>query len=58
MKLEDIKGIGPKSISLFNKIGIHKLEDLVTYYPFRYNIIKKTNINTLILGLDNCLFIN
>lgn len=44
MRLENIKGIGPKTVSLFNKIGISELEDLVKYYPFRYNIIKKTNI--------------
>ena len=52
MRLEDIKGIGLKTVSLFNKIGISNLEDLVTYYPFRYNIIKKTNINESLNG-DN-----
>ena len=44
MKLEEIKRIGPKTISLLNKIKIKDTNDLVTYYPFRYNIIKKTNL--------------
>ena len=44
MKLEEIKRIGPKTISLLNKIKIKDTNDLVTYYPFRYNIITKTNL--------------
>lgn len=44
MKLEEIKRIGPKTISLLNKIKIKDTNDLVTYYPFRYNIIKKSNL--------------
>ena len=44
MKLEETKRIGPKTISLINKIKIKDTNDLVTYYPFRYNIIKKSNL--------------
>ena len=44
MKLEETKRIGPKTISLLNKIKIKDTNDLVTYYPFRYNIIKKSNL--------------
>ena len=37
MKLEDsvlkIKGIGEKTAVLFAKVGIHTIEDLITYYP-------------------------
>ena len=44
MKLEEIKRIGPKTISLLNKLKIKDTNDLVTYYPFRYNIIKKSNL--------------
>ncbi len=44
MSLEELERIGPKTISLLNKIKIKNTNDLITYYPFRYNIIKKTNI--------------
>lgn len=44
MKLEDIKRIGPKTLSLFNKIKVSDTNDLIKYYPFRYNIIKKTDL--------------
>ena len=42
-----MKGIGPKSIDLLNKLGIESTTDLVEYYPFRYNIIKRTDLNNL-----------
>ena len=45
--LEDIKGIGPKTIKLLNKLGINNIESLVSYYPYRYDILKRSNINEL-----------
>ena len=36
MKLEDIKGIGPKRIELLRQLGIENLGDLLTYYPSSY----------------------
>ena len=45
--LNNIKGIGPKTIKLLNKLGINDIESLVTYYPFRYDILKRSNINEL-----------
>ena len=45
--LDSIKGIGPKTIKLLNKIGIFNAIDLITYYPFRYDIIKRSDINKL-----------
>lgn len=38
--LQNIKGIGPKSLKLLNKIGINNVSDLVNYYPYRYNIFQ------------------
>ena len=32
---------------MLNKLGIYNIYDLVTFYPFRYNLIKKSDINTL-----------
>jgi len=46
-KLETLKGIGPKSVTLLNKLGIYSKEDLLEFYPFRYNIIKRSNLKEL-----------
>lgn len=45
--LESIKGIGPKTIKTLNKLGIYDIESLVSYYPFRYDILKRSNIKNL-----------
>ncbi len=36
--LKNIKGVGPKTEIILNKLGINTIEDLVTYYPYRYQI--------------------
>ena len=43
-ELKDVKGIGPKSLSLLNKIGINTIEDLVTHYPFRYELLERNEV--------------
>lgn len=45
MELENIKGIGPKTANILRRLGINNSYDLVTYYPFRYDIIKRTDLN-------------
>ena len=45
MELKNIKGIGPKSEALLNKLGINNVDDLVTYYPIRYEIYKRSNLD-------------
>jgi len=45
--LSDVKGIGPKSLSLLNKIGIYTIEDLVTHYPFRYDILERNDLTKI-----------
>lgn len=47
MKLEDVKGIGPKTIISLNKLNINTYEDLITYYPYRYEIIRANKIEEL-----------
>ena len=47
MKLADIKGIGPKSELLLNKLGIYTIDDLLTYYPSRYEILKRSDLKTI-----------
>lgn len=44
-ELKDVKGIGPKSLSLLNKIGIFTIDDLVTHYPFRYDLLKRDDLS-------------
>ncbi len=38
MELQEIKGIGAKSLEVLNKLNIFTIDDLLTYYPYRYNI--------------------
>ena len=52
MELENIKGIGPKTANILRRLGINNSYDLVTYYPFRYDIIKRTDLNDEKVILD------
>ncbi len=45
MNLELLPKIGPKTIKSLNKLNINSVEDLLTYYPYRYNFIKFVNID-------------
>ena len=47
MILTDVKGVGPKSEKVLNKMGIFTPDDLINYYPFRYEIISRSNLNEL-----------
>lgn len=55
MNLQNIKGIGPKSENILNKMGILNANDLITYYPYRYNIIEvkplleQENLNRIVV---------
>ena len=44
-ELKDVKGVGPKSLSLLNKININTIEDLVTHYPFRYEVLERNELS-------------
>ena len=43
-ELKEVKGVGPKSLALLNKINIYTIEDLVTHYPFRYEVLTRGNL--------------
>ena len=43
-ELEQIEGIGPKTKELLEKLGIFTIEDLINYYPFRYEVLKRSNM--------------
>lgn len=44
MELASMKGLGPKSITLLNKLNIYNVEDLLEFYPYRYNIYKPVDL--------------
>ena len=45
MDIKIIKGVGPKVVEYLYKKDIYTVNDLLEYYPYRYNIIKVVNIN-------------
>ena len=45
MELNNIQGIGPKTKDNLNKLDIYNTNDLVNYYPYKYNIYNPININ-------------
>lgn len=47
MELQEIKGIGVNTVKDWKALGINDAIDLITYYPFRYEIIEKSDINSL-----------
>ena len=47
MTLENIKGLGPKNLQLINKLGIYTIDDLINFYPFRYDVIERSNVDEL-----------
>ncbi len=43
-ELEQIEGIGPKTKELLEKLRIFTIDDLINHYPFRYEVIKRSNL--------------
>ena len=43
-ELTNIKGIGPKTVSTLNKLGINNVNDLINDYPYRYEILKQSSL--------------
>lgn len=58
MELNIIKGIGDKTITLLNKLNIYTIDDLVNYYPFRYEILEKTDLNSDRVVIDGVVETN
>ena len=52
MNLNLVSKIGPKTEKILNKINIFTVEDLLTYYPYRYNVIKFINIRYVIESVN------
>ena len=47
MDIGTLKGIGPKTEKILKNNGIMTTKDLISYYPFRYDVIKRSNIDEL-----------
>lgn len=47
MQLEQISGIGPKMLENLAKLGINSLEELITYYPYKYLVLRPNSIYSL-----------
>lgn len=47
LEVSKVKGIGPKSLLLLNKLGINTVDDLVTHYPFRYDILTRSELKNV-----------
>lgn len=47
IELESIDGVGPKTKELLSKLGISSIEDFLSYYPYRYDVIKRSDIQNL-----------
>ncbi|MGT2637615.1 ATP-dependent DNA helicase RecG [Streptococcus ratti] len=45
-----LKGLGPKSAEKFHKLDIYTIEDLLLYYPFRYEDFKTKSVFDLVDG--------
>ena len=45
MELNEVKGLGLTTEKYLNELGIYDVDDLINYYPFRYEIIENTDMS-------------
>ncbi len=43
--LKDVRGVGPKGLTYLKKLNINTIDDLVTHYPFRYDVLERTDLS-------------
>ena len=48
--LDDIEGVGPKTLSNLQKLNINSVDDLINYYPYRYDVLKRTDMDQVADG--------
>ena len=49
-RLEELSGVGPKKVILFNKLGIYTVSDLVYYYPRKYDVLIRSDMRRVMDG--------
>lgn len=47
MELKDLRGLGPKGIEKLARLGITSVADLLSYYPYRYEMLQRTNMDAV-----------
>ena len=45
--LSKVQGVGPKTKTLMNKIDIYDVDDLVMHIPFRYDVLKRSDLSNV-----------
>lgn len=55
MELINLKGVGKATINHLNGLGIYDVEDLVRYYPYKFNILKNMDINNKLYHDNLCV---
>ena len=45
MELHDVKGVGPKMLQNLKELNIFSLNDLLFYYPYRYDLFQPVTLN-------------
>ena len=51
--LEDIKGIGPKSLLALKALNLYTKDDVINYFPYRYNVYTPVKLRECCEG-DTC----
>ena len=51
--LEDIKGIGPKSLLALKALNLYTKDDIINYFPYRYNVYTPVKLRECSEG-DTC----
>ena len=51
--LEDIKGIGPKSLLALKALNLYSKDDVINYFPYRYNVYTPVKLRECSEG-DTC----
>ena len=44
ISVDKVKGVGPRTVMLFSKLGIGSVDELVSHFPYRYDLIKRSNL--------------
>ncbi len=44
MEIEKVKSVGPKMLNELKKLGINNSDELINYYPYKYNYISNTGL--------------
>ncbi len=42
--LKELSGVGPKTIGFLKNVGIDSIDDLIHFYPRKYNVIKRSDM--------------